>query len=202
MQQNRSSATGVHLALLAPAHVRLLSVEELPPLNASTAAVLFPDDAAVSAEEVDVRSITDVVVVDSKWGQAKGLLASDALRGLRHIRLNSYVTSYWRYHTAGVPSDGLCTVEAVFFLCREVRAARSATTSHAADRPAPPATRESAPGLPLLRQPAVVLRTQQKGDRKRQGTAGRHARRKAARSGGAAGRRVNVALLLNFVSAG
>lgn len=87
----------MHLALLAPAQARLLSVEELPPLDARTSLVLFPDDAAVRAEEVDVRGVTDVVVIDSKWGQARGVAAADALRGLRHVRLSATVrTAYWR----------------------------------------------------------------------------------------------------------
>jgi hypothetical protein len=86
----------VHLALLAPLHAKLCSVDDLPSLDARTAAVLYPDDAAIPAEDVDVGSITDVVVVDSKWGQSRGILASDKLRNLRHIRLGTYVTSYWR----------------------------------------------------------------------------------------------------------
>jgi hypothetical protein len=95
-QQNLTSATGVHLALLAPSQVRLLGVEELPALDARTAVVLFPDDEALPAEEVDVSSVTDVIVIDSKWGQARGVVASDKLRGLRHVRIGAYVTSYWR----------------------------------------------------------------------------------------------------------
>lgn len=159
-QQNLTTATGVHLALLAPAHARLLSVDDLPPLNAATTVVLFPDDAAVSAEAVDVSSITDVLVVDSKWGQARGVVASERLRGMRHVRLNAYLTSYWRrapalprllrvaiapgragaertaprrYHTAGVPPDGLCTVEAVFFLCRELHTSETHRDCHCFD---------------------------------------------------------------------
>lgn len=96
-QQNRSSATGVHLAVLAPAQVRLLSIDELPHLDASTSAVLFPDDEAVAAEEVDVASISNIIVIDSKWGQARGVVASEKLRGMRHVRLRSYQTSYWRH---------------------------------------------------------------------------------------------------------
>jgi hypothetical protein len=90
----------VHLALLAPSQVRLLGVNELPALDARTAVVLFPDDEAVAAEEVDVSSVTDVIVVDSKWGQARGVVASDKLRGLRHVRIGAYVTSYWRHDRA------------------------------------------------------------------------------------------------------
>ena len=107
--------------MLAPSEVRLVSIDELPQLDASTSAVLFPDDEAVAAEEVDVASISNIIVIDSKWGQARGVVASDKLRGMRHVRLRSYQTSYWRYHTAGVPPEGLCTVEAVYFMCREVR---------------------------------------------------------------------------------
>ena len=38
------------------------------------------------------------------------------------MRIGTYRTAYWRYHTKGVPEDGLCTVEAVYFLCRELHA--------------------------------------------------------------------------------
>jgi DTW domain-containing protein YfiP len=120
-QQNESTATGVHLAVLAP-RVRLLAVEDLPELCRDTAVVLYPEDSATPADEVDVASIRDVVVIDSKWGQARGVLLSPALAGVRRVRLGSYRTSYWRYHTRGVPEDGLCTVEAVFFLCRSLHA--------------------------------------------------------------------------------
>ena len=117
-QQNESTATGVHLAVLAP-RVRLVAVEELPELCKETAVVLFPEDSATPAEEVDdVSGIRDVIVIDSKWGQARGVLLSPALAGVRRVRLGNHRTSYWRYHTRGVPDDGLCTVEAVFFLCR------------------------------------------------------------------------------------
>ena len=85
----------MHLAVLAPA-VRLLSIDDLPHLDASTSAVLFPDDEALAAEEVDVASIANVIVIDSKWGQARGVVASEKLRGMRHVRLRSYQTSYWR----------------------------------------------------------------------------------------------------------
>ena len=87
----------MHLALLAPSHVRLLSVEELPQLHARTTLVLFPDAVAVPAESVDLAGVTDVVVIDSKWGQARGIVASDKLHGMRHVRLREDVrTSYWR----------------------------------------------------------------------------------------------------------
>ena len=82
--------------MLAPSQVKLLSADDLPQLDPSTSAVLFPDEEAVAAEDVDVTSIANVVVVDSKWGQARGVVASDKLRGMRHVRLRSYLTSYWR----------------------------------------------------------------------------------------------------------
>lgn len=49
-------------------------------------------------------------------------MADARLRAARHVRIRSYRTAYWRFHTRGVPSDGLCTIEAVYFLCREARA--------------------------------------------------------------------------------
>jgi DTW domain-containing protein YfiP len=113
----------VHLGILAP-RCRLLDVGSLPALDPTTTVLLFPDDCAVPADSVDASLITDVVVIDSKWGQARGVMEHPALRGIRHVRLGAYRTSYWRYHTKGVPDDGLCTVEAVYFLCRELHARR------------------------------------------------------------------------------
>jgi DTW domain-containing protein YfiP len=120
VQQNEATATGVHLAVLGAPRVTLLPVGELPTLNKATTVVLFPDSCALPAEEVEPDSVTDVIVVDSKWGQTNGIVQSAALQGVRHVRLGRYRTSYWRYHTRGVPEDGLCTVEAVYFLCREL----------------------------------------------------------------------------------
>ena len=122
-QQNESSATGVHLGILAP-RCKLLDVGLLPALDPTTTVLLFPDDGAVPADSVDASAITDVVVIDSKWGQARGVMEHPALRGIPHVRLGAYRTSYWRYHTKGVPDDGLCTVEAVYFLTRELHSRR------------------------------------------------------------------------------
>jgi len=132
-QQNESSATGVHLAVLAAAQTRLHSAEELPPLCPETTLLLFPDDSAVDASDVEPTSVTDVVVIDSKWGQAGGVLAHPSLQGVRRVRIGQYRTSYWRFHTRGVPSDGLCTVEAVYFLCRELHSRAHAGACHCFD---------------------------------------------------------------------
>jgi DTW domain-containing protein YfiP len=131
-QQNESSATGIHLAVLAD-RVTLCSVDELPVLG-SSAVVMFPDDSATPAEEVDIEGgVTSVICIDSKWGQANGILAHPSLAGVRRVRLRSYRTSYWRFHTRGVPDDGLCTVEAVFFLCRELHRRSHAGACHCFD---------------------------------------------------------------------
>jgi DTW domain-containing protein YfiP len=118
-QQRLSNATGVHLPLLAPGQARLVSLEELPPLG-SGAVVLFPSANSVPVDSLDLATVTDVVVIDSKWGQAKGVLADAKLAGVRQVHLRDYRTCFWRYHTAGVPEEGLCTVEAVFFCFREL----------------------------------------------------------------------------------
>ena len=114
----------MHLAVLAD-RVSLARADELPVFCRETTLVLFPDEEAVPAEEVDAATVTDVVVIDSKWGQAHGVLAHPHLDGCTRVRIGKHRTSYWRYHTAGVPEDGLCTVEAVYFLVRELH-----TSSH------------------------------------------------------------------------
>lgn len=128
--ERSSSATGVHLALLAPARVRLLPLDGLPAdLAPSTTLLLFPSADALPAERVDVSAVTCVLVVDSKWGQAAGVVAA-LPRGVRHVRLSAHRTSYWRYHTRGVPDDGLCTVESVYHLLRALCArCRAADTT-------------------------------------------------------------------------
>ena len=113
----------MHLGILAPT-CKLLDLASLPALDPATTVLLFPDDGALPADSVDPDRITDVIVIDSKWGQARGVMEQPALRGIPHVRLGSYRSSYWRYHTKGVPDDGLCTVEAVYFLCRELHARR------------------------------------------------------------------------------
>ena len=120
-QQTASTATGVHLGILAP-NCKLCEVTALPQLDPFTTVVLYPDEDASPANTVDPSRITDVVVIDSKWGQSRGVLENPALHGLPHVRIGTYRTAYWRYHTKGVPEDGLCTVEAVYFLCRELHA--------------------------------------------------------------------------------
>lgn len=59
------------------------------------------------------------------------------MEGVRHVRIRSYRTSFWRFHTKGVPSDGLCTVEAVYFLCKEARGRASAAALRAPHYAAP-----------------------------------------------------------------
>lgn len=48
-------------------------------------------------------------------------MSDPRMANVRHVRIRSYRTAFWRFHVKGVPSDGLCTVEAVYFLCKEVR---------------------------------------------------------------------------------
>jgi DTW domain-containing protein YfiP len=116
--ERSSAATGVHLALLAPGQVRLLPLDGLPPgLDPATTLLLFPSATALPAEAVDSVGVTTVLVVDSKWGQAAGVVAA-LPPAVRHVRLRAHRTSFWRYHTRGVPDDGLCTAEAVYFLLK------------------------------------------------------------------------------------
>ena len=118
-EEQRSKNTGVHLALLAPSQVSIHQLEECPAFDPAKTAVLFPCEEAVFADEVDPSTIEQVVVIDSRWAKAMVLIREDErLKGLRKLSLRDTRTAFWRRKTFGAPKEGVCTVEAVFFLCK------------------------------------------------------------------------------------
>ncbi|CAI5497285.1 unnamed protein product [Closterium sp. Naga37s-1] len=125
--ERASMSTGVHAAVLAPAHVTLhrwpdVHARRLPQFHARDTVVLFPSAKArevgeMSAEER--RRVKRVVLLEGKWKGASALLALPQLASLPHVRLPSSIRSaFWRYHTRGVAPDAVSTVEALLWLCR------------------------------------------------------------------------------------
>ncbi|GJP55762.1 hypothetical protein CLOM_g14691 [Closterium sp. NIES-68] len=122
-----SMSTGVHAAVLAPAHVTLhrwadIEAGGLPRFDPADTVVLFPSGDArevgdMGAEER--RRVKRVVLLESKWKGAPALLSLRQLSSLPHIRLPGCIRSaFWRYHTRGVAPDAVSTVEALMWLCR------------------------------------------------------------------------------------
>lgn len=66
-QEKRTKCTGVQAALLAPEHASLVdyeSVIEETAVKSGTAAVLFPDDDAITPDNVDLHAIDTIFIVD------------------------------------------------------------------------------------------------------------------------------------------
>ncbi|GBG78581.1 hypothetical protein CBR_g27806 [Chara braunii] len=72
----------------------------------------------------ELGALERVVVIDSKWRRANPMAADPRLRKLRRIHLSSPPqTAFWRRaqpHTRGFREEGVCTIEAIFLLCREM----------------------------------------------------------------------------------
>mmetsp|Transcript_2325 Transcript_2325/g.8317 ORF Transcript_2325/g.8317 Transcript_2325/m.8317 type:complete len:160 (+) Transcript_2325:406-885(+) len=91
--------------------------------------VLFPAEDAQTLREADPRSFDTVVVLDSKWKKASGLVCMQPFQAMRKVCLRDVRSCFWRYHTQGVAQEGLSTVEAVYFMLKEYDAAAAAASS-------------------------------------------------------------------------
>lgn len=91
----------------------------------------------------------------AQWSHSKAIMRDPKMAHVRHVRIRSYRTAFWRFHTKGVPSDGLCTVEAVYFLCKEV----SRGKRHEAATVAPQRRLWPRRDITILREPLALHRT-------------------------------------------
>lgn len=67
-----------------------------------------------------------LVFIDSQWAKTGTVLRDSelGLDQLPRVRMNSYETTFWRFQT-GMDSSCLATIEAVYYMLREVIMARS-----------------------------------------------------------------------------
>lgn len=94
---------------------------------------MFPTDDAVQPSELPAGdtpdAVTHIAVLDGKWYQAKRFVSELQAREphrYRYVKLDEGTrTSYWRYHTKGVAEEGCCTVEAIYYFCRQWCESRS-----------------------------------------------------------------------------
>lgn len=132
-----SKSSAVHAAVLCPDQTRLLHWPELPDDLDENTLLLFPDESAVSVEDlgVDLSNVHTALFLDGTWTQARAMART--LRGtpqgrkLRTVRIRKYATQFWRYQT-GEPRWALATIEAIYYLCREVYLARLGQSGQAA----------------------------------------------------------------------
>ena len=151
-REKRTQSTAVHAAILAPEQVRIVpfrpNLHEKLQYDPSSTLLLFPDPNAPTVSEIDVSRFTRAVAIgqcnllapcpifqavvfllfarqttDSRWRNANSVLQSPLLSGLQRVRINKYHSRFWRYQTEH-PRTALATVEAVYYLCREIHAAK------------------------------------------------------------------------------
>ncbi|KAF5838436.1 hypothetical protein DUNSADRAFT_2904 [Dunaliella salina] len=94
------------------------TLDACPPFDASRAVVLYPSDDAVDVGQLEPNSIDRVFIIDSKWKESKEMMKHPSLSGVRRVRLKDARSAFWRFHTAGVGEEGLCTIECLFFFLR------------------------------------------------------------------------------------
>ncbi len=117
--------------------------------DAVNTVVLFPAEDAMTPEELDTAGVRRLVIIDSRWyarasvpaivpvvdvgwclmagpyasGRKKAteLMRRQSLLRLRCVRLDGTARScFWRYHTKGTADEGVCSIEALFFLLRHL----------------------------------------------------------------------------------
>ncbi|GFR43322.1 hypothetical protein Agub_g4391 [Astrephomene gubernaculifera] len=116
-EEKASKNTGVQVAILAAGQVDLHSMSAVPAdVDVSRCAVLFPCEEALEVGQLQPDSIDRLFIIDSRWKKAGELVRSEQFRGMRAVRLSATRSAFWRFHTRGVAEEGVCTVEALYFL--------------------------------------------------------------------------------------
>jgi len=96
--------------------------------------ILYPCEDAVSVSEIDWSTVRSVVLIDSTWFQTDQILAQLPLERLRKVKIEGKKTLFWRHHgryetnVRNLTEQHLSTVEAAYFLLKEVYEARTHST--------------------------------------------------------------------------
>ena len=119
-----TKSTGVQGCVLSPDFVHFYEHPDgVPQYDAADTVLLFPDDAAVTLGELDAElpgglaSIKRVVLVESTWARARAVLRHPNVAQLRHVKIPSRQTTFWREQEMG--SEFLATLEAAYWFCVE-----------------------------------------------------------------------------------
>lgn len=83
--------------------------------------LMFPSEDAqeISSMTTDeLKKIKRVVLIDSTWSQTKFYLRQDAIKNLKHIKIKTEKTVFWRYQK-GEEDTSLSTIEALYFFFRD-----------------------------------------------------------------------------------
>ena len=82
---------------------------------------MFPSDEAKdinSMNKDELKNIRRVVLIDSTWSQTKYYLRQDILSKMKHVKIQTEKTCFWRYQK-GEADTALATIEALYFFFRD-----------------------------------------------------------------------------------
>ncbi|EGC36855.1 hypothetical protein DICPUDRAFT_150644 [Dictyostelium purpureum] len=113
-----SKSTAIHSKVLAHDDVNFLEFpDEIPNYNVDETILLFPSDDSCFVKDLDFSNIKKVIFVESQWQNAKKILRSDQLKGIRCVKIDMQKTMFWRYQSHG--DSYLATIEAIYYFFKE-----------------------------------------------------------------------------------
>jgi hypothetical protein len=129
--ENVKKSTSIHACILSPSCCRFLEhPRDLPPggYDPSQTVLLYPTPDAVFLDDprIDILSIRRVLVIESTWTKSDVVMSHPQLRGLRHVKIRSRESTFWRYQELG--RHFLSTLEAIYWIQREFMQRQAAVT--------------------------------------------------------------------------
>eukprot|EP00898_Chlorokybus_atmophyticus_P001123 jgi/Chlat1/2010/Chrsp158S02322 len=133
----RAMSTGVHARLLAPHQVEVWDYDSFPVDNydPKDTYLLFPSSDSITVAELPQGTCKHIIAMDSKWKKAGSLVSDDPRLGkFPRMRLCGPIrTAFWRPHTRGVTEEGVSTVEAIYFFCKQLHQSTHHDVCHCYD---------------------------------------------------------------------
>jgi hypothetical protein len=115
-------STGLHSCLVSPEQARLVQFpDNLPDYSEEDTVILFPTDDAYAPDDIDWTKYNHCIIVEATWSGTTAVLNHPKLKNLKKVKLHNYQTLFWRNQQFG--SAFLATIEAIYYLCREVHMA-------------------------------------------------------------------------------
>ena len=129
-EETDARSTASALASLSP-DVRIWRLPAFPPnVNPSRTLLLYPSPTSVPVSSIDVRDFDSLLVIDTTWGRAGGVLQlAELAQPFVHIHLGGVAgavaphTLFWRHQPLGPAC--VSTAEATYYALRGLEIARS-----------------------------------------------------------------------------
>lgn len=120
-EENIKKSTSIHACLLAPGFCFLREFpDKIPRYDPKSTVLLYPTEDSMNVEDLDaatIRSISQIVVIESTWTKAHKVVAHPHVQALRRIRIRDCESTYWRNQELG--RSYLSTLEAIYHTARQ-----------------------------------------------------------------------------------